>query len=695
MEEPTSAPLRSLAELAAWTPPRERFNCCALPLRKRPAPSASAAASPAPHPRVLVCHDMAGGYKEDRLVQGSSATSRIYSIQHWQLIDLFVYFSHERLSVPPVAWTTAAHRNGVSVLATFITEWNPGESENLMLIYGPGYNPLIPSTSFDFSPFFADRMVELAKFHGFDGWFINIEAPLPDASHAPVMARFVRYLTERMRSEVPNGLVVWYDSLTRSGRIRWQDCLNEENKMFFDASDGFFSNYTWRRGFPEASAQLAGPARQYDVFTGIDVWGRNTFGGGGFNAHKALREIVRAGTSVAIFAPAWTYEALGSDSFEQHERRLWCDAGVRVDAPAPDADGVLPTTAVDQADVGCIADFVTPRAAPSGRWFYSNFDTGFGNRLCIDGEVVATGPWSHLARQSIPPTHHSSRSMFVATLGHGREHVSRSAIAGVWSLQLDRAVESGPETPAWIGGSSLRVSASGTTTPESQAVCVFDVFDIVVEGVGLGEDVVARIRFCTQDLADMQAEVALALKHASSDRYRIVYPDKTLCTDATRTSNWTTSVFSLSQCLADLADAHGSDLALTLAVALFMPSGGLDEANIHIHIGEVFVGPPSLLTAAQPAAPLAVAFSDAFLTADRTWISASWTAQQADGLQVPLDRRDVFVDGAWRGAAFGDAFRFAIDAVPRTKPVRVNVLGYDACGILRFVAEGTVPDEML
>lgn len=41
--------------------------------------------------RLLVCHDYAGGYGEDRLVQGGGY-DRPYRMYDWGLIDIFVYF---------------------------------------------------------------------------------------------------------------------------------------------------------------------------------------------------------------------------------------------------------------------------------------------------------------------------------------------------------------------------------------------------------------------------------------------------------------------------------------------------------------------------------------------------------------------------------------------------------------------------
>jgi len=37
--------------------------------------------------------------------------------------------------------------------------------------------------------------------------------------------------------------------------------------------------------------------------------GSGTYGGGGWDTHKALKVIQEAGTSIALFAPGWTFEA--------------------------------------------------------------------------------------------------------------------------------------------------------------------------------------------------------------------------------------------------------------------------------------------------------------------------------------------------------------------------------------------------
>jgi len=129
--------------------------------------------------------------------------------------------------------------------------------------------------------------------------------------------------------------------VTADGRLDWQNGLTAANALYFGQCNGIFTNYTWRPHQPLGSAQRAG-VRRHDVYTGIDVFGRGSYGGGGFRlslvrdgavaastavarrsaetvggsrsglcAPQALDAILEADTSIALFAPGWTWEAAG------------------------------------------------------------------------------------------------------------------------------------------------------------------------------------------------------------------------------------------------------------------------------------------------------------------------------------------------------------------------------------------------
>lgn len=50
-----------------------------------------------------------------RFIQGTYAEAP-YAFYHWQYIDIFNYFTHNMVTIPPAVWTNAAHKHGVLVL---------------------------------------------------------------------------------------------------------------------------------------------------------------------------------------------------------------------------------------------------------------------------------------------------------------------------------------------------------------------------------------------------------------------------------------------------------------------------------------------------------------------------------------------------------------------------------------------------
>ncbi|KAI8924785.1 glycosyl hydrolase family 85-domain-containing protein [Entophlyctis helioformis] len=693
--DPQTRPLTSLATLAAWTPACDPYSRCPVPLVPRHEPAACV--------RVCLCHDMAGGYKDDAPVLGvrGPTAHHCYSLQFWQHVHSFVYFSHERLSLPPATWAAAAHRNGVSVFATFIAEWGPGLAETLRLVYGPRFDPALPSTFVDFSPVFADQMVAVALHYGFDGWFVNIESRLPDSVHALVLARWLRYLTAKMRSVGKS--VMWYDSVIHTGELRWQDRLSDNNKMFFDVCDSMFVNYTWDADYPAASAALAGD-RVRDVYTGIDVWGRNTYGGGGFNAHKALRCISKAGTSCAIFAPAWTYESLGShpDLFHLHERRFWCDASVPVTLPLPDPEsGELPPTAVDSGDIGCVADYVPPWPAAGIDCFYSSFDQGFGTAYWIDGHQVSSMPWTCLSRQSIPPTHRTSRSWYPVTLpaqlsdplAGSTMHVQaslESVGAGVTVLESRVTTDD-----AWTGGSSLelalrRGSASQSAAPPPGFAAVFEVFDVAVDMTG---STVAIVRYAVPLSSASSADglvVALSVRRTLSadgrarDAPVIVLPSRQPASIGVSSSGhvWLQAEFCMGM-------HWGSGITpLTLGVVV------VRQPVLRL---TMYVGPPAAASQLSLQLPSqgTVQFDDVYRqegTSDRpgrVWVTAKWAAADDAG----AGRCEVWIDGVWHGSSCSNWYRFSVASVGTAGAVdgvkaAIRVVAYGAYGQPVSAAEG-------
>ncbi|KAF7645346.1 hypothetical protein LDENG_00206370 [Lucifuga dentata] len=159
--EPISCGLQTLEELLSWKRSEANpFNVATVPLAPREPPLASCLR------RTLVSHDMMGGYLDDRFAQGTNSETP-YAFYHWNYIDIFNYFTHNLVTIPPAVWTNAAHKHAVVVLGTFITEWTEGAEVCEAFLRGEESYRAV-----------ADKLVQISHCYGFDGWLINIENTL-------------------------------------------------------------------------------------------------------------------------------------------------------------------------------------------------------------------------------------------------------------------------------------------------------------------------------------------------------------------------------------------------------------------------------------------------------------------------------------------------------------------------------------
>eukprot|EP00002_Diphylleia_rotans_P028042 TRINITY_DN5651_c0_g5_i1.p1 TRINITY_DN5651_c0_g5~~TRINITY_DN5651_c0_g5_i1.p1 ORF type:complete len:987 (-),score=194.36 TRINITY_DN5651_c0_g5_i1:169-3129(-) len=319
---PKAAPLTSIQAIEGWTA-SDPINKPTIALQQRQQNHNGI--------KVIHCHDMRGGYVDDDDPNGVNHAN-IYNFKYWQFVDTFIYFSHHRLSIPPLSWIHAAHKNGVRIMGTYITEWDEGEKETVELLCGFCLQESESSTDGAKKSkvdAVIEKLVEIAEYYKLDGWFLNIENKITQ-DLVEGMKAFVGKLTKAMKSKNPEWTVIWYDSVTVAGDLKWQNQLNDLNCCYFDECDGFFANYGWTAEYPTRSVSLR-PDRAREIYMGIDIFGRGTYGGGGFNAIEALKVIDTAGTSVALFAPGWTFESnKGQDGcrlrYETAEDKFWIGA---------------------------------------------------------------------------------------------------------------------------------------------------------------------------------------------------------------------------------------------------------------------------------------------------------------------------------------------------------------------------------
>ncbi|KAL1104682.1 hypothetical protein V6Z11_D04G082200 [Gossypium hirsutum] len=432
---PISYPINSLEDLDSAS----YFTSFHYPFNKSTVPLHPPNSALPPRPRLLVCHDMQGGYVDDKWIQGGH-NSGAYSIWHWYLIDVFVYFSHNLVTLPPPCWTNTAHRHGVKVLGTFITEWDEGAAICKKLL----------STK-ESAHKYAERLAELAVALGFDGWLLNLEVKV-DIGQIPNLKEFVGHLTQTIHSSLPGSLVIWYDSVTIDGELSWQNQLNEKNKPFFDISDGIFINYTWKEDYPKLSARVAGD-RKFDVYMGIDVFGRGTFGGGQWTTNVALDVIKKDDVSSAVFAPGWVYETKQPPDFQTAQNRWW---------------------ALVEKSWGIVQNY--PKVLP----FYSNFDQGRGNHISIDGAQVLSTQWNNISSQSFQVKSEGNSQLglsleFSSEMEGKKKLLLASQETNQFSSKFDETIVLHQPTksdtaPGWVIQESS-ISMNGYTLTEIRAIC--------------------------------------------------------------------------------------------------------------------------------------------------------------------------------------------------------------------------------
>lgn len=326
-------------------------------------------------PNLLVCHDYKGGYLQgqDKRSTGyySHGTGCRYFIQYPQLLDSFVYFTHHRVSVPPVGWINFCHRNGIKCLGTILFEGlNPAELDTLVTRAENGV---------DFV--YLDPLCTLVQRYGFDGYLLNVESRFSNAHIASALVPFVEALKARLHQLSPKNTLVWYDSFTYPyNRVFYLNGVRDANSNFYNAADTFMSNYWWTvQNLQENLKNVGILGVKNKVYVGYDVWGRGSnIGKGGFDTGMACQLISKYQSNVALFAPAWTYEQLGSRNFAYNDTRFWIGS-------FQEELSVMSSVRAHNVPVFKVND--------SSFTFYTNFSQGQGKVFSCKGVLVCNSPW--------------------------------------------------------------------------------------------------------------------------------------------------------------------------------------------------------------------------------------------------------------------------------------------------------------
>eukprot|EP00928_Gymnodinium_smaydae_P047082 TRINITY_DN31412_c0_g1_i1.p1 TRINITY_DN31412_c0_g1~~TRINITY_DN31412_c0_g1_i1.p1 ORF type:complete len:472 (-),score=108.17 TRINITY_DN31412_c0_g1_i1:113-1528(-) len=272
--------MESVADLMSWNEtvagPRYGQNPEALKLRDGP--------------RIVSFHDMAGGYNE--------MPNNTYAMmfKSWDIVDMFVYFAHIAIVIPPQAWIALAHSHKTMVLGTIMFE---NENTQVQLLEANRSLGI-------------QKLVDVADHYGLDGWLLNVESGGWEGKDPEF---FARDLKNAMHEKIPHSQVLSYP-------------YSPDSEMF-KHSDGVFVQYNWNMSDSALSAMAAAAGdRKHDVYLGLDCFGGED--GGRSNSAPDPPHVQAAAKhelSLAIFAPGVTLENRAKNTFSKEavkfDRKYW------------------------------------------------------------------------------------------------------------------------------------------------------------------------------------------------------------------------------------------------------------------------------------------------------------------------------------------------------------------------------------
>lgn len=503
------------AQLLEWNAADDEdliFNVSTVPLAGRADPDSleTVNATQNKDTKILAISIMNGSTSGNSPHGLNKAEANAFS--YWQYVDTLVYWggsSGEGLIVAPSPDVVdAGHKNGVKVIGTvFMPQAAHGGKiewlDDLLQKKDDGSYPV------------ADKLIEVAKTYGFDGWFINQETEGTDEApltkeHADLMQGFLSYYKEK----APELELVYYDSMTVDGEMDWQNALTDKNVSYLktedgaDVADSMFLNFWWTTDklAPEellkASAELAAEKQidPYDLYAGIDLQSN------GYDTPVKwnLFENPDGGTytSLGLYCPSWSYfSSQMIQDFWKKENKLWVNA-----KGDPSAD----IQALGDTDWRGVSTYVVERTALTTLPFVTNFSTGNGYGFYKNGELISMLDWNNRSLSDMLPTYR-----YIIEDGDGNKLAADldvgDAYYGGTSLILRGNMKQGVSSTIRLYSADLSVTDKMTFTTTARAkgaevaldavLTLDDGSELVLEGDKKVTDAWTTVTYQTSELA--------------------------------------------------------------------------------------------------------------------------------------------------------------------------------------------------
>jgi endo-beta-N-acetylglucosaminidase D len=326
-----------------------------------------------------------------------------YNPTYWQYMDILIWWggsAGEGIIIPPSAPVIdAAHMSGVKVLGN--------------LFFPPGYfggqsSWVIQMTTKEGDSYpYAKKLYEIAKYYGFDGWFINEET---GGSTKETWKEWMHYYMDLAEADGVKHELQWYGSSPSIISKDIEDLYKRDGLSFF-ANYGSASADNIKENTQRIyDAGLTPTEAFHTLYSGIECAQGGVAGNGKYiqncfpvTGHKG---------SIDLFCPeehTWKDHikplldqptACGEQAYAgmktsfENEARFW------VNPQHDPSDVTARSGSTNPGFANCLAERSTIQKLP----FVTTFSAGLGKARYVNGKNKGTHDWYHRGMQTLLPT---------------------------------------------------------------------------------------------------------------------------------------------------------------------------------------------------------------------------------------------------------------------------------------------------
>jgi len=539
-----------------------------------------------------------------------------FAFNYWQYIDVLVFWGGSAgeglILAPNPGVIDAAHRNGVPVLGTVF--FPP-------TVFGGKIEWVSDFLKKEGTTFpVADKLIEVAEYYGFDGWFINQETEGGTFKLANKMIDFLKYYQANSELEI-----MWYDAMTEDGTISWQETLNDNNDGFFQEADTVLSEYMfldfgWSANDMKNARSKANELgrSEYDLHSGVDVQanGYNT----GVQWSSVFPQDTNHVTSLSFYVPSWTYHSSSDvDDFYSKGNRFWV------------GDNRNPSNTETSSNWKGLASYVPAKSVINDLPFFTSFNTGQGYGFYLNGERISYDAikeegWNNLAVQDILPTWR-------------------------WIVESD-GEKLNPEmdwTTAWYGANSVKLSGNLNSD---------NLIKLFATDLEINETTLMDIAYKANTSGDTYMQVALSFK---SDPSSYVYLDISEAAD----TNWTSETI-------DISSYAGNTIA-----TISLKFDGTAATDYQMNIGQIGFYNNQI---SMPHAPSGLSIKNQTNENGFSTLRLEWTKSSDDISYYNVFKRNSDESRTYLGSSTSESYFVPyFDRFPGDSLVQIEVaaIGYD------------------